>query len=92
MSLRFEWDPNKASENEAKHGVSFPEAATVLADPLSLTIEDPDHSQAEDRWLTIGLSFRGRLLVVWHTAGGDVIRIIGARGATPRERRHYEQS
>jgi uncharacterized DUF497 family protein len=92
MGLRFEWDSDKASENERKHGVSFPEAATVLADPLSLTIEDPDHSQTERRSLTVGLSYRQRLLVVWHADRGDVVRIIGARDATPRERRDYEQT
>jgi uncharacterized DUF497 family protein len=92
MALRFEWDPIKASENEAKHSVSFAEAATVFADPLSVTIEDPDHSGAEPRSLTIGRSFRDRLLVVWHTDRRVAIRIIGARGAMPRERRDYEQA
>jgi uncharacterized protein len=91
MGLKFEWDPNKAAENEAKHSVPFPEAATVLADPLSISIEDPDHSFGEVRWVTIGLSFRGGLLVVWHADRGDALRIIGARTATPRERRDYEQ-
>lgn len=91
MGLRFEWDDDKASENEAKHGVSLPEAATVLADPLSITIPDPRHSQGEDRFLTLGRSYRGRLLVVWHTDRRGVIRIIGARPATPRERRDYEK-
>jgi uncharacterized DUF497 family protein len=75
VGLRFEWDENKASENEAKHDVPFPEAATVFADALSLTIEDPDHSRGEDRFLTIGLSYRRRLLVVWHADRADVVRI-----------------
>ncbi len=91
MALMFSWDETKASENEAKHGVAFMEAATVFGDPLSLTIFDPDHSRAEDRFLTIGMSYRRRLIVVWHVDGGDGIRIIGARLATPRERRAYEQ-
>jgi len=92
VGLRFEWDESKALENEEKHGVPFPEAATVLADPLSLTIEDPHHSRVEVRFLTIGVSYRRRLLVVWHADRGDVVRIIGARRATPRERRDYEQT
>ncbi len=90
MGLRFEWDELKGSENEARHGVSFPEAATVLADPLSITIPNPQHSHGEDRFLTVGLSYRRRLLVVWHADRAEVIRIIGARAATPRERRDYE--
>jgi uncharacterized DUF497 family protein len=92
VGLRFLWDQNKASDNAAKHGVPFPEAATVFADPLSLTIADPDHTRGEDRFLTIGLSYRRRVLVVWHADRGDVVRIIGARRATPHERRDYEQS
>jgi uncharacterized DUF497 family protein len=67
MGLRFEWDRRKAARNLAKHGLSFDEASTVFADRLSLTIPDPDHSEDEDRWIIIGQSNRGRLLVVVHT-------------------------
>jgi hypothetical protein len=65
--VRFEWDPEKAQKNLARHGVSFDEAATVFADPLAITIQDPDHSQEEDRFLTTGMSKRHRLVIVAHT-------------------------
>jgi uncharacterized DUF497 family protein len=91
VELRFEWDSNKATSNLAKHGVSFDEAREVFADPLSLTSEDPDHSIDEIRILIIGVSNRGRLLVVSHTVDDDRIRLIGARRATPRERFEYEE-
>lgn len=90
MSLRFEWDEGKANRNIEKHGVSFEEAATVFGDPLSLTIEDPAHSQDEQRFITMGDSINHRLLVVVHTDRENVIRIISAREATRRERRDYE--
>jgi uncharacterized protein len=86
LSLEFEWNAKKAKANETKHGISFVEAATVFADPLSLTIDDPDHSDKEDRFIIVGLSSAKRLLVVVHVERGDRIRIIGARLATPRER------
>jgi uncharacterized DUF497 family protein len=89
--VNFEWDPSKAVRNVAKHKVSFDEAATVFGDPLSLTYGDPDHSDDEDRWITIGSSVRGRVLIVSHTNRGDRIRIISARKATPRERKAYEE-
>lgn len=75
--MEFEWDPNKAASNLKKHKVSFGEAATVLGDPLSITVPDPDHSWAEDRYLTVGTSDLGRLLIVAHTEEdeGDRIRI-----------------
>jgi hypothetical protein len=75
-----------------KHGVSFEEATTVFGDPLSLTIPDPAHSQIEDRFIILGRSHRHRLLVVVHTERGDNIRIISARPASRRERKHYEES
>lgn len=90
VSLRFEWAEDKAEQNIEKHGVSFEEAATVFGDPLSLTIEDPLHSQEEERSITIGESARAELLVVVHTDRGDAIRIISARKATRRERKDYE--
>ena len=91
MALLFEWDPEKARTNVAKHGVSFDEACTVFRDPLSFTIGDPLHSEDEDRFVLIGCSCRSRLLVVVHTERGDRIRIISARPATRRERLRYEE-
>ena len=91
MSLRFTWDPAKAAANLRKHGVSFIEASTAFADALSSTIPDPDHSEGEERFLLLGLSDRGRLLVVAHLEAGDLIRIISARLATRRERKTYEE-
>ena len=92
MSLRFSWDPKKAAANARKHRITFEEAATVFADPLSLTIPDPDHSQDEARFLLLGLSERQRLLIVGHTEHDDTIRLITARLATRHERRAYEES
>jgi hypothetical protein len=91
MPLRFEWDENKAKTNLAKHGVSFEQAATVFGDALSLTIPDPVHSQAENRWIVVGQSHQRELLVVVHTERGDNIRIINARRASRRERKQYEE-
>jgi uncharacterized DUF497 family protein len=91
MALAFEWDTNKARGNLAKHGVSFEESSTVFGDPRSLTIPDPVHSQAEERFVTIGSSHRGKLLVVVHTERGENIRIISARVASRRERQNYEE-
>jgi uncharacterized DUF497 family protein len=91
MSLAFEWDEEKAKKNLKKHRVSFEEASTIFGDPLALTIPDPLHSEEEDRFITLGESPRGRLLVVVSTERGDKIRIISARVATPRERKDYEE-
>ena len=88
--LEFEWDPNKAATNLADHEVSFDEAVTAFEDPLSLTIEDPDHSEREERLILLGRSRNNRLLVVVHTEREDRIRRISARLATRRERRDYE--
>lgn len=92
MPLQFEWDDNKARANLAKHDVSFEEASTVFADAGSITIPDPAHSQAEDRFVVLGQSHRQRLLVVVHTERGDKIRLISARRASRNERRHYEEN
>ena len=92
MPLRFEWDPEKARRNLEKHGVSFEEAATVFGDPLSLTVDDPTHSEAEDRFVTVGGTATGRIVVVVHTDRDDSIRLISARPATSRERRAYEET
>lgn len=92
MGLTFEWDDNKAASNLQKHGVAFDEAATAFGDPLSLTIPDPLHSEDEDRFVLIGETYRGRLVVVVHTTRGDTLRLISARSATRSERRTYEQT
>ena len=89
--MRFEWDPAKAAENLATHGVSFQEAATVFRDALSATGSDPDHSFGEERFVTFGISTAGRLLAVAHTDRDDTIRIISARPVTPGERKIYEE-
>ncbi len=92
MLFTFEWNPNKAAENERKHGVSFEEASTAFHDPLSLTIYDPDHSESEDRYVLLGVSAKGNLLVVIHAERGDNIRIISARSADRREAAQYSQN
>ncbi|MBN1459110.1 MAG: BrnT family toxin [Armatimonadetes bacterium] len=85
MDLLFEWDEDKARHNETKHGVSFDEGRTVFNDPSAITVSDPDHSEDEDRWIDIGFSAKGRLLVVWYTERGERIRLIGCRNATSAE-------
>lgn len=87
--LTFAWDPDKAERNEQKHGVSFSEAGTVLGDLLSVTAYDPDHSVDEDRYITVGTSNRGRLLIVAYTERGTSIRIISARPLTRAEHKAY---
>jgi hypothetical protein len=89
--VRFEWDREKAKSNKAKHKTTFDEAVTVFYDPLSATFHDPDHSIGEARFITIGMSYSGRLLVVSHTDKNEVIRIISARRATLHERRRHEK-
>lgn len=91
MDLTFEWDPDKAVANERKHGVGFDEAGTAFADPLSVSVPDPRHSAEEERFVLFGRSDRNRLVAVMHTERGEVIRIISARLATPRERREYAE-
>ena len=91
LNLAFEWDESKAQENEEKHGVSFEEAKTVFNDPFSITIYDPDHSEDEDRYLDMGSSVNGRVLVVSYTERKNSIRIISSREATRREQRNYEE-
>jgi uncharacterized DUF497 family protein len=89
--MEFEWDARKATKNLRKHKVSFGEAATVFADPLSITVSDPDHSIQERRYLTIGMSNQLRRLIVAHTERGNRIRIITARPLTSAEREAYEE-
>lgn len=93
MPIRFEWDSRKERRNRQRHGVGFDEASTVFADPLSITIPDPDHSEDEERCVTLGFSHRQRLLVVVHTEQDEpqVVRIISARPADPDERREHEE-
>ena len=94
---RFEWDPAKAASNNGKHGVDFETAATVFHDLLTLTIPDAEHSSDEERWVTLGQTHNGQLLVVAHTfnesgANAATIRIISARPATKREQHQYEEA
>jgi uncharacterized DUF497 family protein len=88
--MQFEWDREKAKKNLRKHKVSFDEAMTVFYDTLSATFDDPDHSINEERFITIGYSSHGRLLVVSHAERGQTIRIISARSATAHERKRHE--
>ena len=90
--MKFEWDPRKDAANRRKHGVGFRETATVFGDPLATTFPDINHSISEQRFLTIGVSASGRLLVVAHTEDEATIRIISARPVTRRERRFYEEA
>ena len=87
--MHFEWDPKKAERNRKKHGVSFEEAVTVFYDPFAATFDDPDHSVAERRYITIGFSIRNRLLVVSHAERDQALRIISARRATAHERKRH---
>lgn len=90
--MEFEWDPDKAAANVEKHGVEFSEAMTVFGDPLELTIADPDHSEDQFRFLSIGVSAAGRPLVVSYTERQGRTRIINARETTPKERKQYEST
>ena len=88
--MKFEWDTTKAQTNQHKHGVTFEEARTVLADYLSVTIPDPLHPDTEQRFVTLGMSEKHCFLVVVHTDTETTVRIISARKATLQERRRYE--
>ena len=90
--IRFEWDPRKARSNLKKHGVSFDEASTAFYDENGLVIDDPDHSEDEDRFVLLGLSAAVRLVVVVHClrSDGDIIRLISARKAVPSETHVYQ--
>ena len=95
MNYNFEWDPHKARFNYRKHEVRFEKAATIFRDPRALTIFDPDHSDHEDRWITMGISKTGRLLIVCHTfqeLNNDSvsIRIFSSRKATKKESSLYK--
>jgi uncharacterized protein len=92
----FEWDPGKAAQNQRKHRVSFEQAATVFLDQQALSVYDSEHSENEDRWITLGSDKQGALLVVCHTfreigASNAVVRLISSRKATKAERKQYER-
>jgi uncharacterized protein len=89
--VKFEWDSQKAALNLRKHGVSFEDAASIFGDPLAGTIPDPEHSTAEPRFITIGVTPAQRLLVVVHTDRAERMRIISARPATRAETKKYEE-
>lgn len=89
--MSYEWDREKATSNLEKHGVSFEEAASVFADLLYIDFYDPDHSIDEHRYLIMGYSTAGRLLIVSYTERDKVVRLISAREVTPTERRAYEE-
>ena len=91
MTTAFEWDEDKAAANLSKHAVPFEEAETVFRDPLYVDFHDPDHSYDEHRYIMVGQSERGRLLIVSYTERGDVTRLINAREATRREQEAYEK-
>jgi uncharacterized protein len=89
--LKFDWDKSKAALNRKKHGVSFEEAVTIFYDDDALEFHDPDHSESEDRFIMVGLSFKTKILVVSHCLrqSGTLIRIISARKATKQESQRY---
>jgi hypothetical protein len=89
MPLDFNWDAEKAEVNRKKHGVSFEEASTVFADPLARLVDDPEHSEHEERFVLFGRSVAGRLLAVMHTERGGTICLISAREMTRNESRQY---
>jgi uncharacterized DUF497 family protein len=90
--LSFEWDPRKSASNAREHKITFEEARSAFADPNGLVIDDPDHSEDEERFILLGLSYGLRLLVVCHVLRADVVRIISARKATPRETATYRRN
>jgi len=91
MAMQFEWDEDKAEVNLQKHKIGFEEAKAVFGDPFSITIDDPEHSKEEQRYVDIGKSSSGKLLVVIYTERGNKTRIISCRKATRMERKKYEE-
>ena len=91
MKLTFEWDEVKAKENLKKHEVSFEEGKTIFNDPFLFTFPDIEHSADEERYINIGLSANGHILIVTHTERQEKVRIVSCRKATARERRFYEE-
>ena len=92
MKPNFEWDPDKAEKNFRKHDVSFDEASSIFDDPLFITLLDEEYSISEERYITIGLSNKNRLLLVAHTERENRIRIISARKAMRNEEKFYEEA
>ncbi len=97
MRYNFDWDPIKAKENVVKHGIGFERATELFLDPLAVSVFDQDHSEAEERWVTIGRDSHGRVLVIAHTfsevsAEESKIRMISVRKATKREARQYQET
>lgn len=90
--MEFTWDNTKAASNLRKRGVSFLEAGTVFDDPFAITYDDPDHSDEEDRFITLGFSKQNRLLIVSHTAHAGLTRLISARQAVRQEKSLYEDT
>jgi len=92
-SLKFEWDPAKASSNIKKHSISFDEAKTVFDDDFARLIPDPDHSEDEERFILLGMSYTLKILTVVHCYRDEdgVIRIISARASTKNEERQYKE-
>ncbi|MEO6194591.1 MAG: BrnT family toxin [Thermoanaerobaculia bacterium] len=96
IPFNFEWDPAKAKANQKKHGISFEQATGVFRDSRAISVFDEDHSEEEARWITLGATTQGTVMVVVHTfrelgnKDEATLRIISARGATRRERKDYE--
>ena len=88
--MKFDWDEEKAKRNLSKHGISFDEATSVFDDPLFLTFADSEHSRNERRFIIMGKSAKGRLLVVSYTDRSETISLISARPVTNKERKAYE--
>ena len=92
MKPDFEWDPQKAEKNVQKHGVTFAEASSVFNDPMFITLLDDEHSDEEERFITIGLSNKNRLVMIAHAERENRIRIISARKATKHEEKFYKET
>lgn len=92
VKIEFEWDEKKAQLNFEKHKVSFKESVTVFYDPLLATMPDPDNSEDEQRYITIGQAIKGRILIISYTERQNRTRIISCRKATSREKKTYEES
>ena len=90
--MNFEWDQTKAERNLGKHGVSFDEAASAFEDPLYLDFFDPEHSEEEHRYIRVGCSAQGRILLISYTERQGMLRLISARPATRKERQAYEEN
>jgi len=91
MKQDFAWDPRKSEANAQKHGVTFIEASSVFDDPMFITLFDEEHSEDEERYITIGLSDKNRLIMLAHTERENHIRIISARRATTNEEKFYQE-